>query len=36
MSLLNPGNFRALLNFQVDSGDQVLKDHIERAPSNVT
>ena len=35
MSLPNPGNFRALLNFGVESGDQVLKDH-QKAPRNAT
>ena len=36
MSLPNPGNFRALLNFRVESGDQVLKDHLQKAPRNAT
>ena len=36
MTLPNPGNFRALLNFRVESGDQVLKDHLEKAPRNAT
>ena len=30
----NPGNFRALLRFRVDSGDEVLKEHLETAPKN--
>lgn len=32
----NPGNFRALLKFRVDSGDDLLKDHLENAPKNAT
>ena len=30
----NPGNFRALLAFRVDSGDKVLKEHFLTAPRN--
>lgn len=30
----NPGNFKALLQFRVDSGDNVLKQHFESAPRN--
>ena len=32
----NPGNFRALLKFRVESGDQTLKDHLEGALRNAT
>ena len=27
----NPGNFKALLNFRIESGDQALKNHLETA-----
>ena len=30
------GNFWALLEFRVSSGDTVLRDHLERAPANAT
>ena len=30
------GNFQALLEFQIDSGDQTLKHHLETAPRNAT
>ena len=30
----NPGNFKALLKFRVDSGDHVLKEHLESSPRN--
>ncbi|XP_048575424.1 52 kDa repressor of the inhibitor of the protein kinase-like [Nematostella vectensis] len=30
------GNFQALLEFQVDSGDQILEQHLENAPRNAT
>ena len=30
----NPGNFKALLKFRVDSGDHILKEHLEKAPKN--
>ena len=30
----NPGNFRSLLAFQVDSGDELQKEHISLAPRN--
>ena len=30
----NPGNFRALLDFRVDAGDSVLKDHFKSMPRN--
>lgn len=30
----NPGNFKALLQFRVESGDHVLKEHFETAPKN--
>ena len=32
----NPGNFQALLNFRVDSGDSKLKQHFETAKKNAT
>ena len=32
----NPGNFKALLNFRVETGDCVLKDHFTTAPKNAT
>ena len=32
----NPGNFRALLNFRVDSGDKILETHLKNAPKNAT
>ena len=32
----NHGNFRALLNFRVDSGDYVLQEHLAKAPRNAT
>lgn len=35
-SLANEGNFRELLRFRIDAGDQVLKDHLENARSNAT
>ena len=28
----NPGNFRALLQFRVNSGDDLLRDHLEDPP----
>ena len=31
---INPGNFRALLDFRVDAGDVVLADHFKTAPQN--
>ena len=30
------GNFQAMLNFRIDSGDTVLKEHFEKAPKNAT
>jgi len=30
----NPGNFKSLLEFRVDSGDQILQNHFENAPRN--
>ena len=33
---LNPGNFQVLLNFRIDSGDSVLKAHLEICPKNAT
>ena len=35
-STSNPGNFKAQLKFQVDSGDKLLQDHLETVPRNVT
>ncbi len=32
----NCGNFRALLNYRVNGGDEALKAHCERAPKNAT
>ena len=32
----NHGNFKALLSFRVDSGDDVLKEHLFSAPRNAT
>ena len=32
ISIFNPGNFQALLQFQMDSGDSVLKNHFARTP----
>lgn len=32
----NVGNFQALLDFRVDSGDQVLEEHFQTAPRNAT
>ncbi len=32
----NPGNFKELLTFRVNSGDHILKDHLETAPRNAT
>ncbi|XP_014352110.1 52 kDa repressor of the inhibitor of the protein kinase-like isoform X2 [Latimeria chalumnae] len=33
---INPGNFQALLDFRVDSGDTVLQEHFRYAPRNAT
>ena len=33
---VNRGNFQALLRFQVDAGDQVLKEHLEAPSLNAT
>ena len=30
----NPGNFKSLLAFRADSGDEILKDHLKNAPRN--
>ena len=30
------GNFQALLEFRIDSGDLKLKEHLENAPRNAT
>ena len=30
----NPGNFKSLLEFRVESGDQILQNHFENAPRN--
>ena len=35
-SSTNPGNFQALLNFRVDSGDTKLQHHFESAKKNAT
>ena len=35
-NLENHGNFRALLNFRVDAGDNVLAEHLAIAPRNAT
>jgi hypothetical protein len=32
----NAGNFKAALDFRVDSGDEVLRDHFKNAPANAT
>ena len=32
----NPGNFQAILDFRVDSGDMVLKEHFQTCPRNAT
>ena len=32
----NKGNFHELLDFRIDSGDTVLKEHFESAPNNAT
>ena len=32
----NPGNFQALLDFRIDSGDKVLEQHFETAPRNAS
>ena len=32
----NPGNFQALLDFRMDSGDDVLREHFRTAPKNAT
>ena len=32
----NTGNFQALLNFRIDSGDKVLEEHFTNAPKNST
>ncbi len=34
--LHNHGNFMALLDFRVDAGDTVLRDHLSQAPRNAT
>ena len=33
---INSGNFQALLEFRVDSGVEVLRQHFETAPKNAT
>ena len=35
-STINPGNFKALVKFRVDSGDKLLQDHLETGPRNAT
>ena len=32
----NPGNFQTLLNFRIESGDEILKGHFETASKNAT
>ena len=32
----NPGNFQALLNFRIRSGDKVLEEHFKNCPKNAT
>ena len=32
----NSGNFQALINFRIDSGDTVLKEHFDTAPKNAS
>ena len=32
----NSGNFQALIDFRVESGDSVLRDYLENAPKNCT
>ena len=32
----NPGNFKALLAFRAEAGDQILKKHLQKAPRNAT
>ena len=32
----NPGNFKALLDFRIDSGDSILKKHLETVPKTAT
>ena len=32
----NPGNFQSLLDFQIDSGDDILKEHFTTFPRNAT
>ena len=31
---VNPGNFRALVEFRVEAGDAILADHFKTAPQN--
>ena len=33
-SSVNPGNFRVLLSFRIESGDSLLGDHLSSAPKN--
>ena len=33
---VDTGNFQALLNFRIDSGDEILKEHFDKAPKNAT
>lgn len=35
-SSTNPGNFRELLSFRIESGDHLLQDHLCSAPKNAT
>ena len=32
----NPGNFKSLLKFRVEAGDEILKEHFNTAPKNAT
>ena len=33
---INSGNFQALINFRVDSGDENFKNYLENSPRNAT
>ena len=32
----NPGNFRALLKYRMDGGDETLREYFDNAPKNAT
>ena len=32
----NPGNFQAVLDYRISSGDQILKEHFDKGPKNAT